>query len=49
MITCPECGMPYDPKSGVVMLNCIDCGTDLVSVKEQQYVNPDANVEWEVT
>lgn len=49
MITCPECGMPYDPKPGVVMLNCIDCGTDLVGVKEQQYINPDAGVEWEVT
>ena len=27
---CPKCGMPYDPKPGVIMLNCIECGADML-------------------
>ena len=27
---CPKCNAPYDPKPGVFMIKCIDCGADMI-------------------
>jgi len=31
--TCPSCGAKYNPKAGVVMLNCLDCGANMLVAK----------------